>query len=215
MYRGRGGGKLRGFPLRYYLPSDFTYASTARQGTLPGRADDEFGIEPETDVFDGAIDEAMDNVPLRVGPDRTSSSSQTTPPTVTLPSVSPDTLSPANHERVPVNVRAAARDACDLSPVCSVSRATSSEPTCGLGHGDAAPDWVITGPLSVRLPAQRATDGRDQICSVEVSCSDASHNTSTVPRTVAVKPAKTVRAADFAILKIPKEVETMDFAPSE
>ncbi|MDQ3623880.1 MAG: hypothetical protein M3463_15555 [Verrucomicrobiota bacterium] len=54
------------------------------------------------------------------------------------------------------------------------------------GGGDTAPDWEITGPLTVDLRAERSGGGRGRIYTITVECQDEAGNaaTSTVDVTV-------------------------------
>ena len=64
---------------------------------------------------------------------------------------------PPNHKMVPVTVAVAATDNCDLT--CQIIKVTSNEPVNGYGDGNAAPDWIITGYLTVKLTAERSGKG--------------------------------------------------------
>jgi hypothetical protein len=63
---------------------------------------------------------------------------------------------------------------------------TSSEPIDGLGDGDTAPDWLVTGALTLDLRAERAGKGSGRIYTVSIGCVDAARNTTTGKTTVAV-----------------------------
>jgi hypothetical protein len=67
--------------------------------------------------------------------------------------------------------------------VVSVS---SNEPVDGLGDGDTAPDWTITGDLAVSLRAERAGGGDGRVYTITVECQDSSGNGVTAPVTVRV-----------------------------
>lgn len=54
------------------------------------------------------------------------------------------------------------------------------------GGGDTPPDWVITGPLTVDLRAERSGKGSGRVYTITVECSDASGNTATKTVTVTV-----------------------------
>ncbi len=102
----------------------------------------------------------------------------TTPPAIGAVTASPNVLWPPNHQMVPVTVSASASDNC--SPVsCSISSVTSNEPIDGLGDGDASPDWVITGPLTVNLRAERSGTGSGRVYTATVKCTDGAGNSST------------------------------------
>jgi len=85
---------------------------------------------------------------------------------------------------VPVAVAVSASDYCDAAPVCKITTISSNEPVDGLGDGDMAPDWEITGNLSTNLRAERSGTGSGRVYTIAVQCTDASGNRST--ETVAV-----------------------------
>jgi putative hemolysin len=109
----------------------------------------------------------------------------TTPPTITKLSASPDRLWPANHKMVPVAVTAAATDLCGPA-TCRIESVASDEPVDGLGDGDTAPDWTITGALAVSLRAERAGRGDGRVYTITVECEDGSGNAVTAPVAVRV-----------------------------
>jgi hypothetical protein len=71
-------------------------------------------------------------------------------------------------------------------PVCSISGVESNEPVNGQGDGNTAPDWELTGALTLNLRAERAGNGNGRIYTVRVNCSDGSGNASTDTVEVAV-----------------------------
>jgi FG-GAP repeat/PKD domain len=109
----------------------------------------------------------------------------TTPPTITSVSASPNVLWPPNHKMVPVSITAVATDDCDV-PICQVSGVSSNEPIDGLGDGDTSPDWEITGDLTVNLRSERSGLGSGRIYTIGVECSDSSNNVSTTTVNVTV-----------------------------
>jgi hypothetical protein len=60
---------------------------------------------------------------------------------------------------------------------------TSSEPVTGPGDS-TSPDWVITGPLSLDLRAERLSTGPGRIYTIAIRCTDSSGNTATKNVTV-------------------------------
>jgi hypothetical protein len=114
----------------------------------------------------------------------------TTEPVIQEASANPASLWPPNHKLVQVSVSATAVDNCDPSPVCMVSNVTSNEPVNGRGDGNTAPDWVITGDLTVDLRAERSGKGNGRIYSISVSCTDACGNSSDATTSVIVKHDK-------------------------
>ena len=110
----------------------------------------------------------------------------TTPPTIGSVSAVPNSLWPPNHKMVPVSVSVAVTDACDAHPTCQIVSVTSNEPVNGLGDGDTSPDWVITGPLTLELRAERSGTGTGRIYRITVQCLDHSGNQSTATVDVTV-----------------------------
>lgn len=121
-------------------------------------------------VNDGVMDSDSDSVEITV--------IDTTPPEITL-SVTPDTLWPPNHKMVEVSVDVSAADNCDSNPVCMITSVASNESMDGLGDGDTAPDWEITGDLTLKLRVERSGQGDGRMYTITVDCTDASGNTST------------------------------------
>ena len=109
----------------------------------------------------------------------------TTPPTITSVTVSPNTLWPPNHKMVPMKVTATTSDNCTVAPVCKIVAVTSNEPVNGTGDGDTAPDWEITGNLTVNLRAERSGGGSGRVYSITTQCADAAGNSST-PQSVTI-----------------------------
>jgi hypothetical protein len=110
----------------------------------------------------------------------------TTPPSISSVTASPDVLWPANHKMVPVAVGVTVNDACDANVAngCAILSVTSNEPINGLGDGNTEPDYKITGNLTLNLRAERSGKGNGRIYTVGVVCADASGNSSM--KTVAV-----------------------------
>jgi N-acetylneuraminic acid mutarotase len=93
-----------------------------------------------------------------------------------------DTVAPAISGVVPSQ----ATHGIDSAPVCQIASVASSEPVNGLGDGDAAPDWAVTGALSVDLRAERAGTGPGRVYTITVQCVDDSGNTATAVAQVTV-----------------------------
>ena len=102
----------------------------------------------------------------------------TTPPTVTVVSVTPSVLWPPNHKMVLVTLAVSKSDNCDPNPLCRVTLVSSNEPENGLGDGDTAPDWKITGNLTVNLRAERSGTGNGRIYTITINCTDGVGNSS-------------------------------------
>lgn len=102
----------------------------------------------------------------------------TTAPAITRVTPSPRVLLVPNHRMVPVRLRVEATDAC--GPVSArILAVSSNEPADGHGDGHTQPDWEITGPLSVKLRAERSGKGSGRIYTITVEARDAAGNTST------------------------------------
>jgi len=82
----------------------------------------------------------------------------------------PSVLWPPNHKLVNVRVRVQVADCSRVrSRIVSVS---SNEPVNESGDGNTAPDWVITGDLTLKLRAERSGGGDDRLYTITVEASD-------------------------------------------
>jgi hypothetical protein len=88
---------------------------------------------------------------------------------------------------VAVTVSAAATDTCSGPPVCRIVSVSSNEPVDGTGDGDTAPDWQITGDLTVDLRAERSGNGDGRIYTIVVECRDQAGNAATSAAHVTVR----------------------------
>jgi hypothetical protein len=95
----------------------------------------------------------------------------TLPPSVLQISTTPRSLWPPNHQMIPVRVVVDAVDNCDLSAVAHIKRVISNEPQIRF-----APDWEITGPLSVNLRAWRWGTHPGRTYTIVVEIDDSSGN---------------------------------------
>jgi hypothetical protein len=102
----------------------------------------------------------------------------TTAPEITVATATPSSLWPPNHKMVSIALTVEATDAVDPSPSIQIVSVSSNQPINGTGDGDTAPDWVITGPLSLQLRAERAGNN-DRIYTITVSATDLYGNVST------------------------------------
>ncbi len=103
-----------------------------------------------------------------------------TPPTIDSVTATPNVLWPPNHKMVPVAVNVLATDICDqAAPTCEIITVSSNEPPSGKGSGRTAPDWEITGPLTVDLRAERSGKGSGREYTIATECTDTNGNTST------------------------------------
>lgn len=130
------------------------------------------------------------------GHGNTSSQSQsvlvkdTLSPEITSLTSSATSFWPANHQMVAVSISIEAKDNCSPSLVNEIVRVTSSEPENGLDDGDTAPDWMITGPLSLNLRAERAGNGSGRIYTITVQSQDAAGNSAFRDVTVTVPKSR-------------------------
>ena len=108
------------------------------------------------------------------------------PPVIDAVIATPNLLWPPDHRLVPVAVGVSVTDNCDPTPICRIATVTSNEPEDGLGDGDTAPDWIITGDLTLDLRAERAGSGVGRIYTITISCADASGNASEAAALVTV-----------------------------
>jgi outer membrane protein assembly factor BamB len=109
-----------------------------------------------------------------------------TPPIITSLAANPNSLWPANHKMVPVSITISAIDSCSPTVTSQIIDVTSNEPVDGLGDGDTAPDWLITGPLTLNLRAERSGNGAGRIYTITIECRDAAGNKATGIVTVKV-----------------------------
>jgi hypothetical protein len=110
----------------------------------------------------------------------------TTPPEIRSASATPSELWAPNHKMVPVGVTVDVHDICDPTPTCRIVSVASNEPANGVGDGNTAPDWEITGALTVNLRAERSGSGNGRVYTITVQCTDASGNAATTEVTVSV-----------------------------
>ena len=108
-----------------------------------------------------------------------------TAPVITAVTATPSVILQTNHAMVPVAVSASITD-CDPSALCKIVSVTSNESDDGLGDGDTATDWKITGDLTLELRGERAGMGTGRVYTITVACTDAAGNTSTSTVTVTV-----------------------------
>lgn len=109
----------------------------------------------------------------------------TTPPVIGSLTATPNVLWPPNHRMVPVVTTVSVEDVCDPSLDCQIISVSSNEPVDGAGDGHTAPDWEVTGPLTLNLRAERAGGGIGRTYSITVQCEDDFSNTTS--RTVEVR----------------------------
>ena len=91
---------------------------------------------------------------------------------------------------VPIVITADVADLGDAHPETHVIAVKSSQPADAQGDGKTQTDFLIDGPMSVQVRAERAANEGDRIYTITVESRDASGNTS--PRDVQVKVPKAV-----------------------
>jgi hypothetical protein len=94
----------------------------------------------------------------------------TNAPGISSGAVFPNRLWPPNREMVPVSVLLSVSDLCDQAVSCAVETVTSNEPIEG--------DFEITGPLTLKLRAERQDAGPGRTYSIVLGCQDSSGNRS-------------------------------------
>jgi hypothetical protein len=108
----------------------------------------------------------------------------TTAPTFSSLTASPDVLYAADHELMPVTITAVLSDLADATPVAHIVSVSSNESANGTGDGNTATDWQLTGDLTLDVRAERAGDGSGRIYTITVEARDHSGNSR--QRTVSV-----------------------------
>lgn len=103
----------------------------------------------------------------------------TTPPSISSVTASPEVLTPPNNKLIPVEVAVVATDTCDSAPLIQIISITANAPV-------APGDITITGALTATLAAKKNPGGNERIYTITVSCTDASGNRSTGTVTVKV-----------------------------
>ena len=111
-------------------------------------------------------------------------------PVIAVATPSLGSLSPPNHQMVPITIAVSATDNLGPAPVCSVTGVTSNEAQIGLGDGDTPNDWVLTGGLTLQLRAERAGGGDGRVYTVTITCVDGAGNPATRTTTVSVPKGK-------------------------
>lgn len=104
----------------------------------------------------------------------------TTPPSRPVLTVTPSVLRPANNQLVDVVVTASSVDAVDSTPSCLIRTIVSSGFDDWLNNGRKSrePDFLITGPLTAQLRAEKDKGWFDRFYLLFVTCQDDSGNVS-------------------------------------
>ena len=111
----------------------------------------------------------------------------TTPPVINWVKANPGTLWPPNHKMVNIRVDAQATDTCSTT-TWKIVNVKSNEPVNGLGDGDTAPDWAITGPHTLQLRAERSGRGNGRVYTITIQAEDTSGNLSATKTTTVLVP---------------------------
>jgi microsomal dipeptidase-like Zn-dependent dipeptidase len=109
----------------------------------------------------------------------------TTAPQINSVIATPASLRHPNHKMVPVTIAVSATDLCSMTTTCKIISVSSNEPIDGTGDGDTAPDWQITGDLTLNLRAERSGNGNGRKYTIAAQCTDTSGNKSE-PKSVIV-----------------------------
>jgi probable HAF family extracellular repeat protein len=112
-----------------------------------------------------------------------------TAPVITDVSVSPNVLTDANRNLVPITVSVSAMDNCDGAPVARILSITSDEPVVG-PTDNTSPDWIVGTGLTAQVRAEASKKGDGRVYTITVVCTDASGNSSTATTTVFVPGRK-------------------------
>jgi uncharacterized repeat protein (TIGR03803 family) len=107
----------------------------------------------------------------------------TTPPTISNATATPNVLWPPNHKMVGVTVSYDATDDCGA--VSNALFVTSNESPNGPGNGTAR-DWVIEDAHHAQLRAERSGTGTGRVYTITVISIDSAGNSSTKAVTVSV-----------------------------
>ena len=110
----------------------------------------------------------------------------TTAPAFQSLTASPDRLLQVNHKLVPVTLSVGVADLVSPALVTRIVSVTSNEPVDGTGDGNTAPDWEVTGDLTLNLRAERSGMGEGRVYTITVESRDAAGNASRANVTVAV-----------------------------
>ena len=111
----------------------------------------------------------------------------TFPPFVLAVVANPSILWPADHRMVNVTVGVVAIDLTDPNPTSSIVSVSSNQPISGTGPGDLSPDWIITGPLTLQLRAERAGN-QTRVYTINIQTVDSSGLTTMSATQVYVAP---------------------------
>ena len=95
----------------------------------------------------------------------------TLPPVITAVTPSQKILWPPNHKMIPVSISVTADDQCG-STTSRIVGVASDEPVNEKGDGNTAPDWLITGNLTLKLRAERSGRGDGRVYTITIETAD-------------------------------------------
>lgn len=110
----------------------------------------------------------------------------TTAPVIASLEAVPAVLRQATHKMIPVTIAATVTDAADPAPGTRILGVTANEPITAPGSGHTAADWEITGPLTLKLRAERSGHADGRIYTIAIESRDATGNTTVSNVTVTV-----------------------------
>ncbi len=105
----------------------------------------------------------------------------TTAPVISAVTPDPSSLWAPNHKMAPVTIGVWAGDAVDPAPACRITGVSGDD-------GASASDWLVTGPLTLSLRAERLGKGNGRTYTIGVVCVDGSGNVSQPASTTVFVP---------------------------
>jgi hypothetical protein len=93
---------------------------------------------------------------------------------------------PPNHQMVPITLTAALADNRDPSLTARIVSVKSNEPANARGDGNTAPDFRVTGDLTLELRAERSGTGNGRVYTITVESVDRAGNVGRATVNVAV-----------------------------
>ena len=126
--------------------------------------------------------DGSDQTPLTVGPPVSAEATfrRVRSPVLTTIAATPNVLWPADGRMISVSVDVGVSDDSDPAPVCRIAGVGSSESIARTGW------WMITGPLTIDLLAQRSGAGAGRIYTLTVTCMNSSKLSSTTSVAITV-----------------------------
>jgi hypothetical protein len=119
-----------------------------------------------------------------------------TAPVFTKLTATPNRILLNDRSMVNVVVAATATDRIDPTLNLRIVSVTSDDPITGTSPGDVGPDWEITGPLTLKLRAERDARDNGRIYTISVAATDDSGNTTTRTLHVLIAKNSSVRFED-------------------